>query len=252
MKFFKKCLLLCGLLPSLVACNTSSIAGTYSFQMGKETGTHFGVALNLTDRAYVPEEGENLGDEKFKDFTFTVSAKMSRGEEIKSILDMINKYFPKGLPGYYRLTNEKNKKQESRIKLGFSFSKILEIILKAIAEESEEEIPIPSTEELNELNESFLIHSLLYATYKSDVVNFYIPVSLDDVYFQLYWYGRDVKISASEFDFEIVNVTEHPVGTSPTPEEVEEINKTFIEEHKDCVIKEYRVFNQVKLGLTKE
>ena len=70
----KKALLFTTLIPSLVACNTSSIAGTYGFQLGKESSTHFGVYLKLTDKAYVPTDEQDLGDEKFKQFNMTVTA----------------------------------------------------------------------------------------------------------------------------------------------------------------------------------
>ena len=110
---------------------------------------------------------------------------------------------------------------------------------------------------------------ILCATYKNEVVSIHIPVSIDDLYYQLYWYGTDVQIildlNAQEvsdiIQVRIVDLPQekhHAFGTFPTKEEVAEINQTFKEDHKDCVwpfsdfYNEYRVFHQIALGLTKK
>ena len=80
----------------------------------------------------------------------------------------------------------------------------------------------------------------------------YIPVSFDDVYYQLYWYGKDIKINIEQFDISIVDVTPHDLGTHPKAEEIEAINKTFETEHQGCLISTFRDFNQVKMGLIKK
>lgn len=247
----KKALLFTTLIPSLVACNTSSIAGTYGFQLGKESSTHFGVYLKLTDKAYVPTDDQNLGDEKFKQFNMTVTAKTGDKSEMMDDIDRILSHFTDGLPGYYRLTDEKNREQERRIKVGFDFNQIIPVIQQIYKEEEGEDFPI-SEDDLNQINDTKIIHSLLYVTYKDEKVNIYIPVSFTDVYYQLYWYGTDIKIDIENFDFEIVDVEQHPLGSHPTKEEIEAMQEQFKADHEGCMYTTYRDFNQVTLGLIKK
>ena len=87
---------------------------------------------------------------------------------------------------------------------------------------------------------------------KNRNVEISIPVSIDDVYYQLYWYGKDVRINFEQFEVEIVDVTAHDLGTHPKPEEVEQINQTFAQEHQGCMFTSFRDFNQVKMGLIKK
>ncbi len=254
MRLMKKAILFASLIPALCSCSTSSIAGTYGFQLGKETGTHFGVYLKMTDKAYVPSNPDEATDEQFKQFNMTVTVKTPIESEMMTDIDRFLSYFKDGLPGYYRLTNEKNDKQEQRVKVGFDFESMLTTIKAAYETETGESFPV-ADDDLNDLNDSKLIQSLLYVTYKEDKLNFYVPVSLADVYYQLYWYGIDIKMSLD--DFEIVDVTPHPVGSKPTKEEIAVINETFEADHEGCfffteALNQYRCFNQVTLGLVKK
>lgn len=253
MKLTKKALLLTSMIPLLASCSTSSIAGTYYFQMGKEQGTHFGVYLYLTDEAYIPEEGEDIGNESFKKFTFDASFQFPTEEEgsASEAIESILKYFPNGIPGYYRLTDEKNPKGEQRIKVGINYHDVYDTFKQIYKDTAGEDFPVEE-EELETLNNSAVIQSLLYTTYKDSTVNMYIPVSFDDVYYQLYWYGKDVKINIEQFEINIVDVTPHDLGTHPKAEEIEAINKTFETEHQGCMITTFRDFNQVKMGLIKK
>ena len=241
------------MIPLLASCGTSSIAGTYYFQLGKEQGTHFGVYLYLTDEAYVPGQDEDIGDESFKKFTFDASVQFPIEEEgsASEAIENILKYFPNGIPGYYRLTDEKNSKGEARIKVGLNYHDVYDAFKQMYKDTTGEELPVDE-ETLEELNNSTLVQSLLYTTYKDNTVNMYIPVSIDDVYYQLYWYGKDVRINFEQFEIEIVDVTAHALGTHPKPEEVEQINQTFAQEHQGCMFTSFRDFNQVKMGLIKK
>ena len=53
-------------------------------------------------------------------------------------------------------------------------------------------------------------------------------------------------------NFEIIDVEPHPFGTYPTKEEIAKINETFIQEHENSLVKEYKLFHQIKLGLLKK
>ena len=272
MKLFKKLALFFASVPLLVSCANGSIAGTYGFQLGKDTGTHFGMFLALSDEAFVPEQGdETQYEEGLKKFDFTISVNMGDDEGdagTASVIDNILDYFRDDdgnavIPGYYKLTDETNPKGERRIKLGISFNYIAEKIAKAAKEEGDTDI---NTDDLNMLNNAAIIQNLLCATYKDETVNIYVPVSLEDLYYQLYWYGTDLHISI-DLDAEdisdlikitIVEVTKHDFGTLPTKDEVAAINQTYKQDHSNCtlpfvdVYNEFRLFHQIKLGLSKK
>ena len=263
---FKKIFAFIGMLPLLVACNNSSISGVYSFQMGKEAGTHFGVYLNLKDEAYVSEQVEA----GFKKFDFSVNVKVGT-EDIEGEIEKILSYFAdeKGnatVPGYYKLENKSDPKGESLLTIGLEFSYIVEKLAEITKEETGQDVINPDSEEINALNDIGLIRRLLYATYGKNTVNFYIPVSISDALFQLYWYGTDVQAyyedpqDISTLKFQVVDSTIHDFGTTPTEEEIAVINETYPAKHTaisfftagEADASSYRIFHQVKLGLTKK
>ncbi len=264
MKFFKKLALLFAAVPFITSCGTGSIAGTYGFQLGKETGTHFGMYLNLTDDVFVPEAGdETQYEDGLKKFDFTLSVKMSSDDdESSSMIDSILDYIKDAdgnaiIPGYYKLTDETNPKGERRVKLGLGFKYLADKLVAAVKDQTDKDV---DTSDFNILNDSKIIQNLLCATYKDETVNVYIPVSLDDLYYQLYWYGTDVKIKldldAEEIEdiiqINIVDTTPHAFGTFPTKEEIAAINQTFEADHEGCIYTEYKLFHQIKLGLNKK
>lgn len=261
----RKMFLLGLLFPLLVACNSQSIAGVYGFQLGKETGTHFGMSLALSDKAFVPSEGDTTVYESgLKSFKFSVSVKMdTEDSDTSSVIDSILDYFKDEsgkatIPGYYKLTNDLNRQGERRIKLGLSFDYIAYKLNQILEEKTSQTI---DPHEFDNLNDSKIIQNILCATHKDDVVNIYIPVSYQDLYYQLYWYGTDVKISldleAEEIEdiisFEVLDVEpKHAFGTLPTKAEIEEINKTFPAQHENTMFTEFKLFHQIKLGLLKK
>ena len=248
-----KTLLFTSIIPLLISCNANDIAGIYSFQLGKDTGTHFGIQLKLSNKYYVPAEGESVPAKTYKEFNLTMSAKFPQedGGGIGETIDSILSYFTEGIPGYYQLTSEKNRRGEQRLKIGLSYAEIFKTIKNAYEGTAGMPLPEETVEALNVLNDSKIIESLLYATYKDSTVNLYVPVSMDDLYYQLYWYGVDIKVK-SFFDFEVVYFDGHPIGTNPTQEEVDEINQTFPAEHEGCQFTTYRAFNQLQMGLAKK
>ena len=261
---FKKLFLFFALTPLLVSCANKSIAGTYGFQLGKETGTHFGITLALTDTAFAPEQGdETVYEDGLKRFEFSVSAKMSESDEqSSSAIDSILDYFKDSdgnatIPGYYKLTDDVSRSGERRIKLGISFKYVADKLASIVKEETGKDV---DSTQFNELNNSSIIQNLLCATYKDDTVNVYIPVSFNDLYYQLYWYGTDIKITFDPtkesieemIDFDIIEVTPHQFGTYPTKEEIAQINETFIPAHEGALFTEFKTFYQIKLGLMKK
>lgn len=251
----KKLLVLGSMLPLITSCGNKSIAGTYYFQMGKEKGTHFGLFLDLSDDAYT--EHEEVVDCKNMALSFNASFPSGDSEEtqeeMNSILDFLkdeNGNF--SLKGYYKLGDEYNKAGEQRLVVGFNFLYILETFESGYESIAEEPMPDDLKSALDILNNTGLIQSLLYATYSSDGVNCYIPVSLDDVYYQLYWYGYDVQINKETYEIKLVDVTKHDFGTNPTKDDVDAINETFKTDHAGLAFTTYRAFNDLKLTLLKK
>ena len=253
----KKLLIVGSMLPLITSCGNNSIAGTYAFQMGKEKGTHFGLFLNLTDEVY-KDQNENTTDFKQMTFSFNVSFPEGDSEEAQAEMNSILDYFKDengnfSLKGYYKLSDEFNKAGEQRLIMGFYFFYFLDKFEDVYKSLTDEELSQEMKNTLNILNEPDLIQSIMYATYSKDGVNAYIPVSIEDVYYQLYWYGYDVQVNAETYDINLVKLeTKHDFGTNPTKADVAEINKTFEETHKDFAITTYRAFNDLKLTLLKK
>ena len=96
------------------------------------------------------------------------------------------------------------------------------------------------------------------ASISSTTVNFYLPVSFDDLRFQLYWYGWDLsaenigKAIASDEEIEdpIASVDgQHPLNVHPTKEQIDAINEHYPDSHDGELFRDYHV---LKLGLIKK
>ena len=253
----KKVLTLTCMIPLLASCGKNSIAGRYGFQMGKEKGTHFGLFLNLYDEAYSGEA--KVSDAKRMTFSFNASFPAGDSEETQEAINSVLDFFKDpetgdfSLNGYYKTGSELNEKGEPRLIVGLDFIYILQSGLDVYKEITGQDINQEVKDMLEILNNDGLIQSLMIATYGKEEVNAYIPVSIDDVYYQLYWYGYDVKVSAEgeDFNIELVETTKHAFGTTPTKADVDEINKTFAADHQGTQYTTYRAFNQLKLTLIK-
>ena len=253
----KKIITLGCMIPLLASCGAKSIAGRYGFQMGREKGTHFGLFLDLYDDAYSGQA--QVQDAKKMKLSFNASFPAGDSQETQEAIDSVLDLFKDpetgdfSLNGYYKTGNEVNEKGEPRLVIGLDFIYIFQSGLSVYKEITGQEISQEAQDALEILNNDGLIQSLLIATYAKEEVNAYIPVSMDDVYYQLYWYGYDIQIVSGEenFDIELVPVTKHDFGTTPTKEDVEEINKTFPAEHQGMQFTTYRAFNQLKLTLIK-
>ena len=243
----KKILSLLFLTPLVISCNNNSMAGTYKFQMGKEKGTHFGLFLELKDNPYTAYE--DVKDCKELELSFDASFAT---EELGSILDLLKNEEGKfALDGYYRLEKEKTKAGEQRMVFGLSFMYIFKTFEDFYKESMGDDLTEEQKNNINLLDNINLIQSIVYATYMTGEVNIYVPVSIPDVYYQLYWYGYDVQVDETSYAINLVETPKHEVGTEPTKEEVEQINKTFADTHAGKIYTSYRAFHDLKLTLIK-
>ena len=95
-----------------------------------------------------------------------------------------------------------------------------------------------------------MTEKIIYSTIADKAVNISIPVSMDDLLFQLYWYGYDLHTEDGSFHFDNLPIT-HAPGSHPTAEEVAVINAdaTFKAHHPNVT---YRDYYTVTLGLIKQ
>ena len=214
-----KVITLASLLPFLAACSGQSYVGDYVFQMGKNKGVHFGVSLKLTDEVFevaAPEKGN----------IFILNVDMEMGDQDNDFAELLSELNP--LTGSYKVDGEEKVYGETRLHLGISVL-------------GEYEIP----EEVTDL--------IFVANINSNLVNFYLPVSLKDLSLQLYWYGYDFahlisEIITGEVDEDPVEIEKHPVGTHPTQEDIDKINETYKTTHGE----DFRDYHVLELGLTRQ
>ena len=200
MKLFRKLFLIVPVLFSLTACGgNNSPAGTYTFQLGSDTGTHAGISLLLTDDPVETTSSENA--KKFQ-LKFDLGASMSNGifglvthlgdvltyiqamadgkiplpDNIDEIINWVQEkddtITPSGsttVDGYYYVATVENAegRSENRLMMGFEFDFL---------------------EDVTDLPPE-LVEMIMYAVYTGDAVNIVVPVSVEDLLFQLYWYG---------------------------------------------------------------
>ena len=213
------CLLTC--LPvMLTSCNKDKVVGEYVFQMGKSKDTHIGVSLKLKSDLYNPEDST-----KGKQFELSVDISSQGENEYAEILSAFNP-----ITGSYLVDNNETVYEAPRLQLTVN-------ILGEI------EIPQEFT------------NLLFVANIDKNMVNFFIPVSINYLTLQLYWYGIDVK-AEDLFDPDTGQINtnstpegSHPVGTHPTEADIEQINTHYAADHDG---KQYRDYHVLKLGLTKQ
>ena len=235
----------------LTSCSGDSIAGLYGFQMGKESGTHFGIYLKLKDK-YTTIESEPEVTKKYKECEFSFSIKFGDDTEaISSIIAAIAKILGQEgdkltIPGYYYKSGKTLRDGSIELKLGIDFA-----FIKDVIDIHEYVFPVlnPDT-----------IEKVVYTTYLKNTVTIAIPVGMEDLVFQLYWYGIDFSYTEQD-GLVIVNLPEekvHEPGTHPTVEDVELINQTYIADHKDIIerydldISAYRDYYTLAMGLIKK
>lgn len=195
-----KKLKLIGLLPfvCLSACSKSSFAGLYEFRLGKTDGAHFGISVELKDDAYEKREGmkqmflsADLGSE------YSIEAFAEQYEEdypfIADIVDKVLKALPedKTIDAYYQVTNIVDPKYGNRVKVGSDF--IEELISKAFPEyvsliEDFVQLIFPD-KTISSLTEPEMIQFVSCAYADGKNFTFQIPVSSEDLFQQLAWYG---------------------------------------------------------------
>ncbi|MBO4285947.1 MAG: hypothetical protein J5880_01280 [Bacilli bacterium] len=248
---------------SLTSCGKESYYGTYQFQMGKKTDAHIGIYMDLTgDNIEVELDGEKTNMEKFN-LKLSIPDQTTP-EENASLVGGLLTFFEDGLFGGYKIQyiQEKDENHLTLVPV-IDLNKLMEFVAEKTGEE------VSSSSEESSSQEEFVIPSdfiddVLIATYKGEKIDVTVPVSLNDLMFQLYWYGFDIFDPTEEYPLE-----KHEKGTHPTEEDIKKINETFNSDERllkhydlDALVKykaalvpapvlEYRDFNQLTMTLSR-
>lgn len=263
MKHIGSCLLLLAPL-ALASCGANRNLGEYSFQMGKPSGAHITTSITLrndeavrSDKAYgksmtfflqanlgnKSEESDQSAESLLSDESIqsevsadsssepalssvdsSASVASSSSEEPKSFEDTLYELLAEGLTldGYYTIVDVPDKEFD-QLRIGFFLDDISEITGQTIDLEPE------------------VIEMIVYSEITPKSITLKIPVSIDDVIYQLYWYGYDL--------FNFTEVEPHDRNTHPTKEEIDKINETYPDTHDGNL---YRDFYTLSLGLSKK
>ena len=221
---YKKLIVLFSLFPLLASCAGNAHYGEYSFQMGKDKDTHIAVGLELTKELYDannPDKGEK----------FSISFDIKTADVEDEYSAILKEVTP--LTGYYKVDKSVKVDDGNLLRIGINLLG---------------EFEVPQT----------ITDGIFVANITSSVVNFYLPVSFEDLRYQLYWYGYDLSgenIAAAiygdeEIEDPIASVDgSHSLDVHPTEEEIAAINEHYPSTHDGELFRDYHV---LKLGLTKK
>ena len=221
---YKKFIVLFSLFPLLTSCAGNAYYGEYSFQMGKDKDTHIAVSLELSKELYDannPDKGEK----------FSISFDMKTSDVEDTYSEILKEITP--LTGFYKVDKSVKVDEGDLLRIGINFL-------------GEYELPQSITD------------AIFLANVTNNIVNFYLPVSFEDLKYQIYWYGYDLNmdkiIEAITNDEDISEPIlspdgKHPLNVHPTPEQIAEINKKYPDTHDGQLFRDYHV---LKLGLTKK
>lgn len=242
------------LLPALLlaSCSKVDYSGTYEFRLGKTDGSHLAVSAVLTNEAYTVEGTKKMS------ITADLGAEMSPtaiieqyGEEypfLEPFIDIITDEVAgiKEIPLYYAVTQYKDAKRGVRLNVGTDFA-----VQKV--EELKQKYPIiKELLEYLEIDDSRFEVTPEKAKYyfgayvDNKVLTFEIPVSMDDLEMQEFWYGKSSKVSGDYVSRLPGTQGEERFGTHPkvvtnvqgqvTSSEVEQVNKLFEKEFSNTPI----------------
>ena len=222
---YKKLIVFSSLWPLLASCAGSSYYGEYAFQMGKTKDTHISVSLELTKERFLNTAGEDKGEK------FSLSLDMKTSDVEDGFASILKEITP--ITGYYNIDKKIKFDGASALKIGINLL-------------GEYDIPEDITD------------GIFAANITSSEVNIYLPVSMEDLRYQLYWYGWDLSgdniVAAIQDDTDIEDPIASPDGphsldVHPTKEEIDAINEHYKDSHDGEL---FRDFHVLKLGLTRK
>lgn len=205
---------------ALCSCSGSSdVSGRYSFSMGKQSGAHFGVALELGKLPTDPEEKPSLKME------FDIGIEE---EYLKTLLKYCLHYDEEKDIYYLTGTYEKITREPSDPKYEPTLGIELDV---AIDLKEGAEIPKEA------------VKMLMDCYVKDSTASVIIPVSFDDIKCKLFWEGVDLFHPLEPVDVKTLISDPQNMGVHPTEDQVIEIKAS---------VNEFRDWHTVSIGMLKE
>lgn len=177
----------------LSSCGQINPVGTYQFRLGKTDDSHIEVTAKITDEAYTIEGMKkmsltaDLGDEL--SINKLIEEYLGEDSEIGKFLIEKIASMNKELPMYYKVNETTNPKYGNYVDIG---SDALSEIINELANSNEqikkfiEDYGI----DINDFTFTPEMTKYIFTTYvNSKNLTFQIPVSLQDLQMQLFWYG---------------------------------------------------------------
>ncbi len=242
------------LLPALLlaSCSKVDYSGTYEFRLGKTDGSHLAVSATLTNDDYQVEGTKKMS------ITADLGAEMSPtaiieqyGEEfplLEPFIDIVTDEIAgiKEIPLYYSVLNQKDAKRGYKLSLGSDFA------VQKVAELKEKYPIVKELLDLFDIDETRfrlepeIVRYYVGAYVDSKTLTFEMPVSLEDLEMQKFWYGKSNKITNDYVSRLPGAQGDERFGTHPkvvtdvqgkvTSSEVEETNKLFEKEFSNTPI----------------
>ena len=230
---------------ALSSCGGSKFLGTYSFQLGRDSGAHLGVFATVTNKPYTYDD-KTLG--KIMNLRLNLGGASLGG--ILSDLDLNDVT----IKTYYSIGKELGGDKGYVLNFGFNIEEVIEALFPDVPppnavyrdgdtpSEGEGDEPVIPEDWYDITPEQTSM--FVYTTISKTTLVFNLPVSMDDLVFQLYWYGLDLSNIQ-------VPSEEHDVGTHPTAEDIKHINEdlNYPATHDN---KNFRDYHTLSLALTKK
>ena len=247
------------LLPLMLSsCGSNKFIGTYSFQLGRDSGTHFGVYATTTKTTYTYTDDEGQSIPLTGSYLMKLRLNLG-GASLGGFFDSLN-INDVTLRTYYSLGKDLGGEKGHVLNFGFNIKEIIETIFPSepdtdepsgitrdgdTPDEGEGDDPdTPIPEDYFDITPQ-QTSKFVYSTISKTTIVFNIPVSIEDLKYQLYWYGLDLTNLDAE------GLVEHEVGTHPTTEEIKYINETldYPGSHDGNTFRDYHTLS---LALTKK
>ena len=242
------------LLPALLlaSCSKVDYAGVYEFRLGKTDGSHLAVTATLTNEDYIVEGSKKMS------ITADLGAEMSPtaiieqyGEEyplLEPFIDIITDEVAgiKEIPLYYSVLNQKDAKRGYKLSLGSDFAAQKVAELKEKYPIVKELLDLFHIEDTRFRLEPETVRYYVGAYVDSKTLTFEMPVSMEDLEMQKFWYGKSNRISDDYVDKLPGEKGDLRFGTHPkvttnaqgiiTASEVKQVNRDFEKEFSNTPI----------------
>ena len=249
------------LLPLMLSsCGKNIFIGTYSFQLGRDSGTHFGVFATTTQKAYTyTDDSEQTIS---LDGSYVMELRLNLGgASLGGFFDSLN-INDVTLRTYYSVGKSLGGDKGNVLNFGFNIKEVIETIFPAESDPDEpsgivgvvrdgenpdegEDDPVsPIPDDYFDITPEQTA-KFVYSTISKTTMVFNIPVSIEDLKYQLYWYGLDLTNLDAE------GLVEHEVGSHPLEKDVEYIN-TVLDYPGSHDGKSFRDYHTLSLALTKK